>query len=82
MPNNECIRDIPINNTLSNSVVRKLSYITPIKEKRYMDYERPSYEQQRSHTITYLDEEYFPRRYYIDRKLTEIPSHRIKYIDY
>lgn len=79
--NNDCIRDIPIHNSLSNSVVRKLSYLTPFKENRYIDYERP-YESRRSLTMTYLDDDNFPRQYYVDRNLTEIPSRRIKYIEY
>lgn len=81
IPNNECIRDNPINNTLSNSMVRKLTYITPVKENRYISYERP-YECQRSHTMTYFDDDHFPRRCYADRNFTEIPSRRIKYIEY
>lgn len=78
--NVECHKDIPIHNTFSNSVVRKLSYITPVKTNRYID--RPVYEQQRCYTMNYHDEEYVPRMSYTDRNFTEIPSRRIKYIEY
>jgi hypothetical protein len=71
-----------MNITHSNSMIRKLSYITPIKENRYIDHERPYYEPHRCHTMTYQDDDLYPRRYYIDRNFTEIPSRRFKYIEY
>jgi hypothetical protein len=80
IPNNECIRDNPIDK--SNSVIRKLSYITPVKENKYIDHDRAYHEPHRYHTMTYLDDDFYPRRHYIERNFTDIPSRRIKYIDY